>query len=245
MSGLEATDDVRSGSLAPDPPVARRIGFWSALCATLFSIAYVIAQLAEWAGVLGSAGGPESSSTPLGLAVLLTPSLLLAPCFLALTVSIRSLAGPDRAVWGQLGVAFATIYAALTGIVYFVQLTLVGPRLAEGRTAGIELLLFKPFDSFLYAIDLLGYTCMSIAMLCSARALEGPGARLPRRLFIATGALFPFLTLQMFLHWLIYVAALWGILFPAAMLALAPCFAGTDRRQATRPRHTYSANRRA
>ena len=73
----------------------RRVGFWSAVLATVFSITYVVGQLAEWAGLLGSAGGPESASTPFGLIVLLTPSLLLGSSFLVLMVSIHQSAPAD------------------------------------------------------------------------------------------------------------------------------------------------------
>lgn len=37
------------------------------------------------------------------------------------------------------------MYAALISIVYYVQRTLVAPRIAQGRTAGIEPFLFVPF----------------------------------------------------------------------------------------------------
>ena len=47
---------------------SRRVGSWAAVLCTVFSLAYVFAQLAEWAGLLGSQGGPESSSTVLGIA---------------------------------------------------------------------------------------------------------------------------------------------------------------------------------
>jgi len=52
-------------------------------------------------GLLGSAGGPESSSTVPGNVVLLTPSLFLGPSFLVLVVSIHQLAAPDRKVWSH------------------------------------------------------------------------------------------------------------------------------------------------
>jgi hypothetical protein len=152
-------------------PSTRFAGFWSAALSTALSLAYVVAQLAEWAGLLGSAGGPESASTPFGFFVLLTPSLLLGAAFLVLMVSVHQLADPARKVWSQAAVAFATMYAALTGIVYYVQLTLVAPRLAQGRGAGIEPFIFVPFDSFLYAVDILGYSFMSVATLFCAAAL--------------------------------------------------------------------------
>jgi len=82
-------------------PSTRAVGYWSALLATIFSVTYVVGQLAEWMGLLGSAGGPESSSTVPGIVVLLTPSLFLGPSFLVLVVSIHQLAAPDRKVWSH------------------------------------------------------------------------------------------------------------------------------------------------
>lgn len=202
------------------PPSAKAAGYWSALLAALFAIAYDVAQIAEWLGWLGSKGGPESSSTPFGLIVLLTPSLLLGPSFLMVMVSIHQLASPADKIWSHAATAFATAYMVLTGTVYFAQLTWVGPRLAAGRTAGMEQFLFVPFDSFLYAVDILGYSLMSVATLFAGLALRGAA----RWLLIANGLLVPFIALQMYWHSLIWIAALWAVTFPAAMIAVARLF---------------------
>lgn len=203
----------------------RAVGFWSAVLATAFSLAYVVAQLAEWAGMLGSQGGPESSSTPLGIVVLLTPSLFLGSAFLVLVVAIHHVAPAERKIWSHLAVAFATAYCVLISVVYYVQLTLVGPRLAQGRTAGIEAFLFVPFDSFLYAVDILGYSFMSVATLFAARVFAGGGLNRVVRLFLtANGLLLPFLALQMYYHPLIWVASLWAVTFPGSTWALAVFF---------------------
>src|SRR5688500_8440702 len=87
-------------------PSTQRAGFWSAVLATVFSITYVVGQLAEWAGLLGSAGGPASASTPFGIVILLTPSLFLGSSFLVLAVSIHEAAAGDRKVWSHAAVAF-------------------------------------------------------------------------------------------------------------------------------------------
>jgi hypothetical protein len=192
---------------------------------TILSLFYVGAQLLEWAGLLGSGGGPENVSTPLGIALLLTPSFLLGSAFILLMVSLHERAEPQRKVWSSAGVAFAVAYAVLTGMTYFVQLTVVGPRLASGEIAGMEMFVFVPFDSFLYAVDILGYTFMSAATLLGAFALADDGPdRLARRFMIANGLLIPFLIFQMYWHWLIWVAALWAITFPAATISLARLF---------------------
>jgi hypothetical protein len=203
----------------------RRAGYGSAVLATVFSIVYVVGQVAEWLGWLGSAGGPESSSTALGIVVLLTPSLFLGPAFLVLLVSIHQIAPAERQIWSLAGVAFATIYTALISINYFVQLTLVGPRLARGEVAGIEPFLFVPFNSFLYAVDILGYSFMSAATLCAAQVFTGGGLeRVVRRFLIANGLILPFLVFQMYVHALIWPASLWAITFPGSTLALAILF---------------------
>ena len=121
--------------------------------------------------------------------------------------------------------AFATVYTVLISTVYFVQLTLVAPRLASGRVAGIEPFVFVPFDSYLYAMDILGYTFMSIATLLVARTLRGDGVeRAARLLLTANGLLVPFLVFQMYVHSLIWIAALWAVTFPGATWALAIWF---------------------
>jgi hypothetical protein len=206
-------------------PSTKATGIWSAVLATVFSITYVIAQIAEWLGWLGSRGGPESVSTPLGLAVLLTPSLFLGPSFLVLTVAIHQLAPPDRRTWSHAAVAFATAYTVLISINYFVQLTWVAPRLAAGRIQGMEPFLFTPFDSFLYAVDILGYSFMSVATLFAARVFTGQGWERAARLFLtANGLLLPFIALQMYVHWLIWIAALWAVTFPGSTWSLAVVF---------------------
>jgi hypothetical protein len=206
-------------------PSTRTVGFWSAVAATAFSISYVVGQLAEWSGMLGSRGGPASGSTVLGLVVLLTPSLFLGSSFLLLVVSIHQVALPGRKVWSHAAVAFATVYAALISVVYFVQLTFVAPRIARGQTQGIEAFLFVPFDSFLYAVDILGYSFMSVATLLAARVFTGGGLHRAVRWFLtANGLLLPFIALQMYFHPLIWVAALWAVTFPGSTWTLAILF---------------------
>jgi hypothetical protein len=109
--------------------------------------------------------------------------------------------------------------------VYFVQLTLVAPRIARGQIQGIEPFLFVPFDSFLYAVDILGYSFMSVATLFAARVFVGGGLQRTVRWFLtANGLLLPFIALQMYVHPLIWVASLWAVTFPGATWALAILF---------------------
>ncbi len=191
----------------------------------LFGLAYVFAQLLEWLGWLGSAGGPNSTSTASGLTLLLLPSLLLGPAFMVMTVAQHQIAPADRKVCSLAATAFAIAYATLTGLVYFVQLTFVAPRLVTGDVAGIELLLFVPYQSFLFAIDLFGYSLMCAATLFAAFAVpEVRGAGPARVLLLLNGLLLPSLAFQMFLPGLIWIGALWAITFPAAAFAVFRVF---------------------
>ena len=49
---------------------AENLGSWSAVIGRVCSVAYDLAQIAEWIGLLYSMGGSSSSSTSLGLAIL-------------------------------------------------------------------------------------------------------------------------------------------------------------------------------
>jgi hypothetical protein len=156
---------------------------------------------------------------------LLTPSLFLGSAFLGLVASIHRIAAADRRIWSQLALAFATAYAVLISTVYFVQLTFVAPRLASGRMEGIEPFRFVPFDSFLYAVDILGYSFMSVATLFAARVFPGTGLERVARWFLTVnGLLLPFLALQMYWHSLIWIASLWAVTFPGSTWALAVLF---------------------
>ncbi len=203
-------------------PATKGLGFWSAVLATVFSIAYDLGQIAEWLGWMGSGGGPERASTPLGLVVLLTPSLLLGSAFLLTIVCVHQATPSDAKVWSLAALAFATLYAVYISMNYFVQLTWVTPRLMAGRTAGLEPFLFTPFDSFTYAVDILGYSFMSIATLFAAFVFSGRGLeRTTRAFLLANGFLVPFLVFQLFWHPLIWVASLWAVTFPGATWTIA------------------------
>jgi hypothetical protein len=208
---------------------AARVGRWAAGCAATFAIAYIVAQVFEWAGWLGSAGGPNSASTSFGIYVLLVPSLLLGPSFVITMAALHAVTPESRKVFSLAGLAFAAMYATLTGLVYFVQITFVAPRLAVGDATGIELLLFVPYKSFLFAIDLFGYSLMSLATLLAAFGLpDVRAARWAKSAMIANGAILPFLAFQMFVPVLIWPAALWALTFPLSVLLLFKVFAQID-----------------
>jgi len=207
------------------PRTVSELGYWSAVLASLFSLVYIVGQLFEWLNLMGSGGGPEKPSTALGLIVLLIPSLFLAPSFALLMLCVHYYAPEDKRIWSHAGIMFATIYAVMVSINYYVQLTLVVPHLMRGEIESIRPFLFTPFNSFIYSVDVLGYSFMSLATLFAAFVFTRPGLeRIARRFMIANGLLIPFLALQIYYHPLIWPASLWAITFPGATISLAMIF---------------------
>lgn len=200
---------------------AWRLGMAAAFAAAGLSLAYSIAQIFEWLGWLGSAGGPNSTSTAAGIRWLLIPSLLLGPAHVIMLAALHDRTAADRKGFSLAALALAIIYATLTGMVYFVQLTFVAPRLAAGNMAGIELLQFVPYQSFLFAIDLYGYSLMCASMAFAALAFS-PAAenRTIRTLLWGSGILAPALAFQMQFPWLIWIGAIWAITYPLGVMAL-------------------------
>jgi len=97
--------------------------------------------------------------------------------------------------------------------------------LGRGEIESSRPFLFTPFDSFIYAVDILGYGFMSLATLFAAFVFTGSGLeRIARRFLIESGLLIPFLLLQHYYHPLIWPASLWAISFPGATISLAMLF---------------------
>jgi len=140
-------------------------------------------------------------------------------------VSVHYYAPEDKKVWSHIGIVFATIYTVLISINYYVQLTLVVPHILRGEVESIRFLLFTPFDSFLYSVDILGYSFMSLSTLFAAFIFSDDGLeRIAKRFMIANGLIIPFIALQNYYHPLIWIASLWAITFPGSTISLAMLF---------------------
>lgn len=203
------------------PVSISKFGWWSAILSSVFSIIYIIGQLAEWFGMLGSDGGPESASTVTGIIVLLTPSLFLGLAFLVLMTAVHQYTPAEKKIWTHVALVFATIYTTLISINYYIQLTLVAPHLLRGEIESVRFLLFTPFDSFLYSVDILGYSFMSLSTLFAGFAFAKGKVR---TFLICNGLILPFIALQTYYHPLIWVASLWAVTFPGSTISLAMMF---------------------
>ena len=196
-----------------------KFGYWSATFSCIFALAYILAQLSDFAGLFG----PQSSA--LGLVSLMLPSFFLAFSYLILAVSIHNFVPQHRKIFSHVGLVLAILYAALIIIVYYVQLTFVIPNLIRNTVEEISVFIFIPFNSFLFALDVLGYGIMNLSTLFFAFAFEKTGPEKWIRYFlIMNGVLFPTNLFSMLFPPLLILDFPWAITFPVSMILLAKFF---------------------
>jgi hypothetical protein len=193
-----------------------RFGFFAALGALVASVGYGVPQLLQVAGVL---------TFPSDLILIFAPSLALAPLFVLTMVAVHVAAPAEKRVWSLAALALAIMYAVLVSMVYVVQLGVVIPLRLEGQAERVALFeccaQFQPMT----AIDLLGYTLMSLSTGFAAAVFGGSGVGRAARLWLLANALLaPFLILQVAWPSLIYVGALWLVTFPLSMLFVTLVF---------------------
>jgi hypothetical protein len=216
------TEFDRSGLLNP----VQRIGFWSAILAASSSGAFTVGALLGMLGVL---------KPPWDAVASLVPSLVLAPSFVALLVSIHHSIPSEKKIWSQLAIALACMYATLCSVAYVVELTVVQPLVLRGQADQVGLLTLAQYgaqpNTVFTAIDGLGYAFMSLACLFAAAALgRSRLERWIRWLLIGTGLLGVPSMLTYFVNpAFLSVAVPWGITVPAFCALLAIYFRRAPR----------------
>jgi hypothetical protein len=96
------------------------------------------------------------------------PAQVLVVTYLVVMVSIYEYADREQKIYGQLGLSFALIAAAILLSAYYLQLTVVPVSLSHGETAGIPLLIqYNPHGVFI-ALEEIGYLLMSLSLFCVA-----------------------------------------------------------------------------
>ena len=148
---VERSED--SMGARPRPPFARP-GFWSAVLTAVFTILFLGGYIVVAMSLL---------PPPWDIVLAIGASLLLAPSFVVLMVSVHYAAPAEKQIWSHIGIAFAILYAALVSIVYVTWLFVVEPHVLRGQANQVALLIFAP-GSFLQMVDGLGYTFMGVAL---------------------------------------------------------------------------------
>ncbi len=155
------------------------------------------------------------------------PSLLLAPMFVIMMLSIHQYASDDRKILSQLGFSFSLICAAVLSIHYYIQLTFVQQGILNHQTAGIWQFAAPNPHSFFWTLAALGYGFMGIALLFTAPVFSGKSERSIKWLFIANGVVgIAFLIGNALSIFFVNILSsfVWGVLFLIATILVAKKF---------------------
>jgi hypothetical protein len=207
-----------------------RLGFWSA------AISALLVFLIDAGMILSTILFPMTTITNIeayastfsNMQMLpFIPSLLLAPLFVIMMLSIHNYASEEKKVLSQIGFSFALICAAILSIHYYIQLTFVQQALLNNETVGVWQFAAPNPHSFFWMFAALGYGFMGISLLFAAPVFAGKSERTIKWLFVANGMVgIAFLTGNALGFFVMNILAsfVWGVLFPIAAILVAQKF---------------------
>ena len=207
-----------------------KLGFWSAVIITVLVVLIDVGMIASTLlfPITTITTIEEYASSFCSLQMLpFIPSLILAPVFVVLMLSIHYISSEDKKILTQLGLAFALICAAVLSLHYYIQLTVVQQGLLNNQLAGLWQFATPNPHSFFWTFAALGYGFMGIALLCAAPIFTERSDRAIKWLFIANGAIgIGFLIGNALGIFIVNILAslVWGVLFPIAAVLLAKKF---------------------
>jgi len=170
---------------------ATRLGFWTAIVTIV-----VVAVFAVVAIPTPARSGPFCVNACVaypyvnvaqfipGDYLWLLPGILLAPILVVLMACIHAYAPEPKKIYSRIGLAFSLVYAVVILVDYYLQLTVVVPNLQAGETDGLSLFTqYHPRGLFI-ALETLGYSMLTVALLFAAPVFAGGRAeRAIRALF--------------------------------------------------------------
>lgn len=152
-----------------NPASVYRFGFWvSAITATLTVVTFALALMALPNSVPYPFTSPIiAEQWPLDY-LWMYPAMVLMLLFVALLAAIHEYSPPTRRVYSLVGLCAAIMSAAVLLIDYYVQVTVMQPSLEKGQLDGWAMFtMYNPNGVFI-ALEEIGYTLMSLALLCLA-----------------------------------------------------------------------------
>lgn len=147
------------------PRIVHAVGFWCGLAAALATIAYVVVQLLQVAGLL---------HFPLDEILIYGTSLCIVVPLLLEMLAFYHVTEDDRKFWTHAALLFTVVYAVFVTANYVVQLATVIPAKLSGTPEGIRILDQTPHSLF-WNFDAIGYIAMGFAALIAVPALGGTG----------------------------------------------------------------------
>ena len=178
--------------------MAIRLGFWSAclmiVAFVVFTAAFIAIPLTgplyvwdDLSGYLAYVRGGHTFWQDLARWMM----LLFGPLTVILFASLHELAEGERRLLTRIALAFAVIFAALTGINYFVQLTAVRLAVSRDVTQGLEQIVQANPIGAVAAVNVLGWSIFfGLASLFAAPLFSGKGLPLFIRVcFVVNGVM--------------------------------------------------------
>ena len=192
------------------------VGYWSGLAAFAATVAYVVVQLLQVAGMV---------RFPLDEILIYGTSLCIVIPFILTMLSLHYLTQNDKQFWTHSALIFTIIYAVFVIPNYVVQLATVIPSKLRGASEAVLILEQTPHSLF-WNYDAIGYISMGLATLVAVPALNTTGFEKWVRLsFIAHALVTPLITIVYFYptfsQALLFLGFPWAITAPVFMLLLA------------------------
>lgn len=210
--------------------LASQLGFWSAaviaLLVILIDVGMILSAILFPMTTITSIEAYANTFNSLQMLPFI-PSLLLAPLFVIMMLSIHQYASDDKKVLSQLGFSFALICATVLSIHYYIQLTFVRQGILNHETAGVWQFAAPNPHSLFWTFAALGYGFMGIALLCTAPVFSEKSERDIKWLFIANGIVgIGFLIGNGMGVFIVNILAsfVWGVLFLIAVILVAKIF---------------------
>ena len=152
-----------------------RLGARAAIAVCVVGVAYLPALAAGFA----IHGFDEPIDDPV-LAVMEILTVLSAPLLVVVVAAIHDYAAAERKVYGVIALAFTALFAGVTLVVHFIELT----ALRQQHSAGIV------WPSPVYALELLGWDVfLGLGLVFAAHVFSARPDRYVRRGLLLSGAL--------------------------------------------------------
>ena len=192
------------------------VGYWSGLAAFAATVAFVVAQLLQLAGVL---------RFPLDEILIYGTSLCIVVPFVLEVVALHHLSPRDKQFWTLSALVFTVIYAVFVTANYVVQLATVVPAKLNGTVEAIAVLEQTPHSMF-WDYDAIGYISMGLATLVAIPAVEKVGfERWVRWSLLANALVTPLISIVYFYPTfstdLLLLGFPWAVTAPLFMVMLA------------------------
>lgn len=192
------------------------VGYWSGLSAAVATVGYVVVQLLQVAGLLGS---------PIDEILIYGFSLGIVVPFILEMLAFHHLTDGARRYWTHAALIFTVIYAVFVTANYVVQLATVIPARLSGEGEALRVLEQTPHSLF-WDYDAIGYIAMGLATLVAIPAFDTVGfEKWVRRSFLAHGLVTPLIGVVYFYPTfspqLLLLGFPWAITAPLFMWMLA------------------------